>query len=110
MCSWFKGFYGTIYWILILFSIIVSVETFDQLEVSQELFGKDAKYLQGEQVPRTECYIDNAIFPDIKWRNSKFWFGFISFNNNSTSKDSLYEKQVIGIKNVILQTLMKIDS
>lgn len=37
-----------IYWIFILFSIIISVETFDQLEVSQELFGKDAKYLQGE--------------------------------------------------------------
>ena len=28
--------------------VLMDVKTFDQLEVSQELFGKDAKYLEGE--------------------------------------------------------------
>ena len=28
--------------------VLTDVKTFDQLEVSQESFGKDAKYLQGE--------------------------------------------------------------
>lgn len=36
--------------------VLMDVETFDQLEVSQELFGKDAKYLQGDMRVTVRLY------------------------------------------------------
>ncbi|XP_042954977.1 elongation factor P isoform X3 [Carya illinoinensis] len=36
--------------------VLMDVETFDQLEVSQELFGKDAKYLKGDMRVTVRLY------------------------------------------------------
>nr|POE66741.1 elongation factor p [Quercus suber] len=50
--------------------VLMDVKTFDQLEVSQELFGKDAKYLQAP--PLLSCLQLNVIFcPIVSFDNAK---------------------------------------
>nr|XP_023888005.1 uncharacterized protein LOC112000128 isoform X2 [Quercus suber] len=48
--------------------VLMDVKTFDQLEVSQELFGKDAKYLQGEMRVIVRLYDDIPLSASVPKR------------------------------------------
>ncbi|XP_059443767.1 uncharacterized protein LOC132175747 [Corylus avellana] len=48
--------------------VLMNVETFDQLEVSQELFGKDAKYLQGDMRVTVRLYDDTPLSGSVPKR------------------------------------------